>query len=199
MSSEDIYRTIEHPSEGIYKEKGSKFLAFAWPIESEEEVKEKLAEMKTRYHDARHHCFAWQLGLDGMNYRVNDDGEPSGTAGKPIYGQIRSKELSNILVLVVRYFGGTKLGVSGLINAYKAAAADVLANSKIVERTVNSVISFHFPYESLNDVMKVIKEEAPEIIHQKFDLSCSIILSIRQSREEELKERLKMIDHLVLE
>ena len=197
MSSEDIYRTIEHPSEGIYKEKGSKFLAFAWPIESEEEVKEKLAEMKTRYHDARHHCFAWQLGLDGMNYRVND--EPTGTAGKPIYGQIRSNELSNILVLVVRYFGGTKLGVSGLINAYKAAAADALANSKIVERTVNSVISFHFPYESLNDVMKVIKEEAPEIIHQKFDLSCSIILSIRQSREEELRERLKMIDHLVLE
>lgn len=197
--ADDIYRTIEGPSEGLYKEKGSKFLAYAWPVESEDEAKEYISDLRTKYYDARHHCFAWQLGYDGMNYRVYDDGEPSGTAGKPIHGQIRSKELTNILIVVVRYFGGTKLGVSGLIEAYKVAAADALANAKIIEKTINKSLEIAFPYESMNGVMRIIKDEEPEVISQDFNLSCRMLLSIRKNKFEQLKVKLQTVDGLVVE
>lgn len=197
--ADDVYRTIDGPAEGLYKEKGSKFLAYAWPVENEEEAKEYINELRTKYYDARHHCFAWQLGYDGMNYRVNDDGEPSGTAGKPIHGQIRSNELTNILIVVVRYFGGTKLGVSGLINAYKVAAADALANARIIERTINKNIEIAFPYESMNGVMRIIKDEEPEVLSQDFNLSCRMLLSIRKGKSEQLKNKLQTVDGLIFE
>lgn len=199
MLAEDIYHTIAGPSEGLYKEKGSKFLAYAWPVESEEAIKEHVSELKTRYYDARHHCYAWQLGTDGMNFRANDDGEPSGTAGKPIHGQIRSHELTNVLIVVVRYFGGTKLGTSGLIHAYKTAAADALAQAVVVEKTVNTQFTLRFPYEAMNDVMRVVKEEEPQIIEQSFDLSCVMTLVIRLSQAEQLRSRLEKIDYLTLD
>lgn len=199
MPLEDVYKTIDGPAQGLYKEKGSKFLAFAWPVQSEEEIKKHLTDLKTEYYDARHHCYAWQIGMDGTNHRFNDDGEPSGTAGKPIYGQIRSFELAHILIVVVRYFGGTKLGTSGLIHAYKTAAADAIGQATIVEKTVDSQIDIKFPYEAMNDVMRVIKDEAPDIICQQFDLTCAMTLSIRQSKLETLWSRLQKVDHLKMD
>src|SRR5690554_656645 len=199
MESSDEYKTIQATSEGIYKEKGSKFTAYAYPIESEEEAKELINSLKREYYDARHHCFAWQLGMDGMNFRANDDGEPSGTAGKPIHGQILSNELTNILIVVVRYFGGTKLGTSGLIQAYKTAAADALAQAVVVEKTVDTQFTLRFPYEAMNDVMRVVKEEEPQIIEQSFDLSCVMTLAVRLSKAEQLRTRLEKIDYLTLD
>lgn len=199
MTLDDVYRTIDGPAQGHYKEKGSKFLAFAWPVQSEEEIKQHLSDLKTTYYDARHHCYAWQLGLDDMNFRANDDGEPSGTAGKPIHGQIRSSELTYVLIAVVRYFGGTKLGTSGLIHAYKTAAADAILQASIVEKTVDNQVAIQFPYEAMNDVMRVIKEESPDILSQKFDLTCAMTLSIRQSKIELLLSRLEKVDHLLID
>jgi len=196
MTLDDVYKTIEAPSQGLYKEKGSKFLAFALPIENENEIKQHLTELKTKYYDARHHCFAWQLGIDGSNYRSNDDGEPSGTAGKPIYGQIRSFELTNIIIIVVRYFGGTKLGTSGLINAYKSAAADAINQANIIEKTIDVDLKIKFPYEAMNDVMRVIKEEEPNIVSQDFNLTCAMTLSIRESKINILLSRLEKIEFL---
>lgn len=194
MESSDEYKTIQATSEGIYKEKGSKFTAYAYPIESEEEAKELINSLKREYYDARHHCFAWQLGMDGMNFRANDDGEPSGTAGKPIHGQILSNELTNILIVVVRYFGGTKLGTSGLIQAYREAAADAIANAKIITKTIDHHFIVHFEYADMNDVMRIIKEEEPNIHHQKFDLNCEIELSIRKSRSEAIIQRFSKVE-----
>jgi len=199
MILDDVYKTIDGPAQGLYKEKGSKFLAFAWPVQSEEAIKQHLSDLKSTYYDARHHCYAWQMGLDDMNFRANDDGEPSGTAGKPIHGQIRSSELTNILIAVVRYFGGTKLGTSGLIHAYKTAAADAIGQANIVEKTVDNQVAIQFPYEAMNDVMRVIKEETPDIISQKFDLTCAMTLSIRQSKIELLLSRLEKVDHLLID
>lgn len=198
MTLDDVYKTIDGPAQGLFKEKGSKFLAFAWPVQAEDEIKQHLSDLKTAYYDARHHCYAWQLGLDDMNFRANDDGEPSGTAGKPIHGQIRSSELTNVLIAVVRYFGGTKLGTSGLIHAYKTAAADAIHQANIVEKTVDNQVAFQFPYEAMNDVMRVIKEESPDILSQKFDLTCAMTLSIRQSKMELLLSRLEKVDHLMI-
>ena len=189
----DTYKTLNAPSEGIYKEKGSKFLAYAYPVLTEDEIKEHIAELKKRYHDARHHCYAWKLGMDENRYRMNDDGEPSGTAGKPIYGQILSYELTNVLVVVVRYFGGTKLGTSGLIHAYKTATKDAFDNAEIVEKTVNDIITISFDYAAMNDVMRIVKEEAPEIISQDFNLTCKMILSIRQSHAPALIDKFKKL------
>ncbi len=199
MQLDDEYKTIDGPAQGLYKEKGSKFLAFAWPIQSEEDIKKHITDLRTEYYDARHHCYAWQVGMDGTNHRANDDGEPSGTAGKPIFGQIRSFELTNILIVVVRYFGGTKLGTSGLIHAYKTAAADAISQAAIIEKTLDSQIDIKFPYEAMNDVMRVIKEEAPDIICQQFDLTCAMTLSIRQSKMEMLLSRLEKVDHLTMD
>lgn len=199
MEQTDLYTTLLSPSEGVYKEKGSKFLAFAYPVMEEEEIKQHIQELKQKYYDARHHCYAWQLGLDENHYRVNDDGEPSGTAGKPIHGQIRSYGVTNVLVVVVRYFGGTKLGTSGLINAYKLASADALANAALVEQTINNHYRMCFSYAVMNDVMKVIKEEAPEVSSQQFDIACTMNLSVRLTASEALVNRLEKIEGVEVE
>ena len=195
----DIYKTIEKPCKGVYKEKGSKFISYAYPVYNEEEIKEHVKELKEEYYDARHHCFAWQLGTDGLRYRANDDGEPSGTAGKPIYGQLRSMELTNILVVVVRYFGGTKLGVPGLIHAYKEATIDVINNGVIVEKTINDVYNVYFDYFVMNDIMKIVKEEKLDIVNQQFDLSCNIEFSLRKSEVEKVVQRFNKIDSVKCE
>ena len=190
----DNYRTIETISKGIYKEKGSKFIAYAFPVTCEEDIKTEIDKLKKEYYDARHHCYAYMLGADKKDFRANDDGEPSSTAGKPILGQILSSDLTNILIVVVRYFGGTKLGVSGLIHAYKAAAFDAISNAEIIEKTVNDIYDIHFDYLVMNDVMKIIKEEEPLQIDQDFNLTCKITLSIRQSDVEKIIERFSKID-----
>lgn len=189
----DEYYTLKKPSEGLYKEKGSKFLSYAYPVHSEEEIKGILQLLKKMHFDARHHCFAWQLGKDSIQFRSNDDGEPSGTAGKPIYGQILSHELSNVLVVVIRYFGGTKLGTSGLIHAYKTASADAIAHSEIVKLQIHSHYRVSFNYEAMNDVMRIIKEEEPQIYAQNFELRCQMHLSVRRGNAELFCSKLSKI------
>ncbi len=190
----DLYKTIQAPSEGIYKEKGSKFISYAYPVYSEEEIKDIVKQLREEYYDARHHCFAWQLGTDGLRYRANDDGEPSGTAGKPIHGQLKSNELTNILVVVIRYFGGTKLGVPGLIHAYKEATIDALNNATIIEKTVDDVYEIAFDYLAMNDVMRIVKEENINITNQQFDLNCVIEFALRQSEVEKVINRFEKVD-----
>ena len=182
----DLYRTIQSPAEGSYKEKGSKFLAFAYPVGHEESIKEYLALLRKKYHDARHFCYAWRLEPEKTHYRVNDDGEPSGTAGKPIYGQIVTRDLTDLLVVVVRYFGGTLLGVSGLISAYRSAASDALEHSKIIERKVFDTLKLEFGYEQMNSVMKVIKDKQLDFEDQVFDMDCSLILKSWKRKTEEV-------------
>jgi uncharacterized YigZ family protein len=172
------YLTIAKPSQGLFKDKGSKFLAFADPVSNEAGIRERIEQLRKEFHDARHHCYAWRLGADMEHYRVNDDGEPSGTAGKPILGQLQSRELTHILVVVVRYFGGTKLGVSGLIQAYRKAAADALEQAVIVEVKVRRKLRVEFPYPSMNGVMKIIKDHGLAIRKQAFDMDCSLELEI---------------------
>ncbi len=195
----DNYRTIEAPSTGDYKEKGSKFPTLAFPVYSEEEIKEILQRLRKEYYDARHHCYAYRLGADKLRFRANDDGEPSSSAGKPILGQLLSNDLTNILIVVIRYFGGTKLGVSGLINAYRTAAADAISNAKIIEKTVNDIIEISFDYLAMNDVMKVIKDGALNQIDQKFDLQCSITISIRQGESQMVRDKFEKIDSVKTE
>ena len=192
----DEYKTIKDPSEGIYKEKGSKFIAYAYPISSRDDVKAYVSLLRDEYYDARHHCFAWQLGLDGNNYRANDDGEPSGTAGKPILGQIRSQELTNILIVVVRYFGGTKLGVPGLIRAYREAAIDAITNATIVDRTLDAHYELKFDYGVMNDIMRIVKEENLKIRSQQFDLSCALVFSIRSSLAKQVIARIEKVESI---
>lgn len=189
----DTYKTIIAPSEGWYKDKGSKFLAFAYHVEKESEVKEIIEELKKEYYDARHHCYAWRMGYDGALTRANDDGEPSSTAGKPILGQIISRDLTNTLVVVVRYFGGTKLGVSGLIQAYKESAIEALDSAEVEERTVDSEVVINFEYVLMNSVMGVIKDMSPRIIEQVFDNDCKMVLSIRNSEFDQLVSKLDNI------
>jgi uncharacterized YigZ family protein len=167
-------------------------------VECEEEIKIIVAEIKEKYYDARHHCYAWCLGVDKTNFRANDDGEPSSTAGKPILGQIQSRDLTNILVVVVRYFGGIKLGVSGLIHAYREATIDALQNAVVVEKTVNETLRITFSYLAMNDVMKVIKEEEPEVLERSFELQCEMLLSIRQKNMPILRARLEQIDSVCI-
>ncbi len=189
MLFDDTYKTITQTSSGIYKEKGSKFIALAYPVTNEDEIKEILADLKKEYYNARHHCYAYVLNPDKSAWRVNDDGEPSGTGGRPIHGQIQSFDLTNILIVVVRYFGGTKLGVSGLINAYKSAAKDALSQAKIIEKTVNEVYKLEFPYEEMNDVMRIIKEEDLQILDNHYDEACIITYSIRKNEADRIKFR----------
>ncbi|MCY1633591.1 YigZ family protein [Marinifilum sp. D737] len=191
--SNDTYKTISQQCEGLYKEKGSKFITYVYPVSTEEEIKEHIAKLKKEYYDARHHCYAYMLGADKKNFRANDDGEPSSTAGKPILGQILSNDLTNILIVVVRYFGGTKLGASGLIHAYKTAAADAISNAEILDKTVNDIYDIHFDYLVMNDIMKIIKDEQPEQLGQDFNLTCKITLSIRQSEVERLIQKFEKI------
>lgn len=184
--SRDVYKTIASPAEGIYKDRGSKFLSYAFPVANEEEIKAHLAALKKEHHSARHHCYAWQLGYDEDHFRMNDDGEPSGTAGKPIYGQILSKELTNVVIFVVRYFGGTLLGTSGLIKAYRSAAGDCLANAKIIRKTRQENFEISFGYELMNPVMRLIDEEELLILEKEFRESCRMRLSVRQSALEKV-------------
>lgn len=195
----DTYRTITESATGAYKEKGSKFLAFAYPIASSNEVKPIIDSLKTEYYDARHHCFAYRIGQSGDQWRAVDDGEPAGTAGRPILGQLQSAELTNLLVVVVRYFGGTKLGVPGLINAYKEATIDVLRNSSIIERTVDVEFSLIFGYVSMNEVMRVIKEFGPAVAEQDFDNVCSMRLSLRCANADMFYEKTSKIEGVNIE
>ena len=182
MLESDIYKTIEQQGEAIYTEKRSKFLAFAIPVTTIEQVKEYIEAYQKKYYDARHVCYAYRLGERGDVERSNDNGEPSGTAGKPILGQIHSKELTNVLVIVVRYFGGVKLGTSGLIVAYRLAAAEALEAVPHIEKTINEEITLRFSYPLLNDVLRIVKEEAPKVVEQIFDNECVLRLSMRLSR-----------------
>ena len=192
---EDQYKTIleETIGEGYYTEKRSKFLAFAHHIESVDEAKELVIAYRKQYYDARHCCYAYMLGPEQNAFRANDDGEPSSTAGKPILGQIISHELTDVIVFVIRYFGGVKLGTSGLINAYRTAANEALSNASIVVKQVEETIDFDFTYPMMNDVMRVVKEMQPRVIDQKFDNTCSIKLSIRKSEAEQLRMRLRKL------
>ena len=189
MLEEDIYKTIDVAGEGIYSEKRSKFLAFAIPVQTLDDVKREVEAYQKKYYDARHVCYAYRLGERRELFRANDNGEPSGTAGKPILGQIDSRELTNVLVIVVRYFGGIKLGTSGLIVAYKAAAAEALDATEHIEKTINGEILLKFSYPLLNDVLRIVKEENPRIVEQIFDNECVVRLSIRLSRMPRLRER----------
>ena len=193
---DDTYKTITAPVEGIYTEKRSKFIAIALPVTTLEQVKEHLDRLQKQYYDARHVCYAYMLGPERTNFRANDYGEPSGTAGKPILGQINSNELTDILIVVVRYFGGIKLGTSGLIVAYKAAAAEALASAEVVTRTVDEVVQFSFEYPMMNEVMRVVKEMEPRILEQGYDQDCLMTLQIRRSRMETLRQRLLKVDTL---
>lgn len=193
---QDSYLTISKNSEGLYKEKGSKFIALAFPVRSEEQVKEKLEEVKKTYYDARHHCYAYILGADGAQYRANDDGEPNHSAGDPILGQIKSRELTNTLVVVVRYFGGTKLGVSGLINAYKTSAADALDQNKVVEKLITQSVKFIFPYEEINEVMKLVSDFEMEITNQEFEIQCILEAEVIVSKVEELSNKCQLLHDL---
>ena len=193
---DDTYKTIARLAEGTYSEKRSKFLAFAIPVRSLDEVKEYLKFYEKKYFDARHVCYAYMLGAERTNFRANDNGEPSGTAGRPILGQINSFDLTDILLVVVRYFGGIKLGTSGLIVAYKAAAQEALNAAEIIEKTVDADITFFFEYPFMNDVMRIVKEESPEIISQDFDNNCRMTLRIRKSQFDRLKDRLQKVDTL---
>ena len=187
----DEYLTItEKHSEGFYSEKRSKFLAFAFHVTSEEEVKEIIADFRKKYYDARHVCWAYVLGPDRSVFRANDDGEPSSTAGKPILGQINKNELTDILIVVVRYYGGVNLGTSGLIVAYRTAAAEAIATAEVVKRNVEETVVFDFPYVMMNDVMKIIKDMQPRIVNQTYDNTCEIVMSIRKSEAPILKARL---------
>lgn len=186
----DTYKTILKPSEeAIYKDRGSKFLGYAFPLNSEEEVKKIIQSLKESHFKARHWCFAWRFGTseNNINFRVNDDGEPTNSAGQPIYGQILSFDLTNVLVVVVRYFGGTKLGIGGLINAYKSAAHMTLKASKIVEKTIDVKYQLHFEYKDMNSVMRVVKEQNLTINYQKLELNCEIEVSIRKNKAESVK------------
>lgn len=189
----DTYLTIQDKSEGIYTEKRSKFLAFAHPVETIDEIKDLLTDYKKKYYDARHVCYAYMLGPERTDFRVNDDGEPSSTAGKPILGQINSRELTNILVVVIRYFGGVKLGTSGLIVAYREAAAEALSAATVIERTIEETVTFTFPYVMMNSVMRVVKELNPRIVEQKYDETCIITLAIKRSMAPMLEERLNKL------
>lgn len=192
----DTYKTISDESKGLFKDRGSRFIGIAVPVRNQEEIKEKLEELRKEYHDARHHCYSYVLTPDRQVWRANDDGEPSGTAGKPILGQINSNELTNILIVVIRYFGGTLLGVSGLINAYRAAAADAIAKTHIIEKVITPVYRIDFPYLSMNDVMKVLKEEGTGQQAHSYGDECSIEISFRKTATDRILERLSKIDGL---
>lgn len=199
VEQKDSYLTIEGEAEAIFKERSSKFLCYAYHVESEEEITSYLEPLRKRYYDATHHCYAWRLGPFGERFRANDDGEPSSTAGKPILGQLLSREITNCLIVVVRYFGGTKLGVPGLIAAYKESAAAVLDAAKVVERTVDRRIRIEFSYIAMNDVMRIIKEDQPTIEEQTFDNLCSMTLSIRESKADAVEGRLRKVEGAIVE
>ncbi len=197
--AQDSYKTIARPAETTYRQLSSKFLVYAYPVETEAEIKEHLDALRKRWFDATHHCYAWRLGPKGEQFRANDDGEPSSTAGKPILGQLLSQEVTNCLVVVVRYFGGTKLGVPGLIAAYKESTALVLSECEIVERTVDVVMDVSFSYIAMNDIMRIVKDMQPKVINQVFDNLCTMTLSIREGDSEQLIGRLEKVEGATVE
>jgi uncharacterized YigZ family protein len=189
----DTYRTIKAPAEGIYKEKGSRFVSIALPFSDQDEIKSIIDKIRKEHHEARHHCYAYMIGHQRTIWRANDDGEPSGTAGRPILGQINSYALTNILIVVSRYFGGTLLGVSGLINAYRAAAASAIQNAQLIELTLQEYYEIKYPYISMSDVMRILKEENVSQSAQSFDLECRILLNFRISQKEKVLSRLSRV------
>jgi uncharacterized YigZ family protein len=184
----DTYKTIKSKSSGYFKEKGSKFFAYAYPVKTEEEIKEILTQLKKEHHSARHHCYAWRLGTEEITVRANDDGEPSSTAGKPILGQLQKFGVTRLLLVVVRYFGGTLLGTGGLINAYKSAAADALNNARIVTKTIETHYQLHFTYPLMNDVMQIIKQENLNILNTQFEMECNLTFAVRKSKAARIEE-----------
>lgn len=196
---DDTYRTIKGPAEGLYKEKGSKFLAFAFPVRSTDEVKQHLEALRKEYFDARHHCYAYILGPSKDVYRVNDDGEPSGTGGRPIHGQLLSADLTDTLIVVVRYFGGVLLGASGLSNAYKTAARDAIEHAEIVEKTIDVRYRLQFEYVLMNDVMRIVKEFGLTPMNQDYNLDCRLELSVRQSQSVRLYDALAKLRAVTIE
>lgn len=195
----DSYLTVGADAEAAIRERSSKFLAYAFHVESEEEIASHLDRLRKRYYDATHHCYAWRLGPEGERFRANDDGEPSGTAGKPILGQMLSHAVTDCLIVVVRYFGGTKLGVPGLIAAYKESAAAVIEAAEIVERTVDTTVRVEFPYVVMNEVMRIVKEEQPEVKGQTFDNLCVMTLAVRNSRADVVLGRLGKVEGAAIE
>jgi len=196
MLFEDEYKTIAEKTTGTFKDRGSKFLAFAYPVSTEDEVKKIILETRKEFHDACHHCYAYRIGYEKLIWRANDDGEPSGTAGKPIFNQILSKDLTNILIIVVRYFGGTLLGVPGLINAYKAASIDALMHATIISKTVNEVYEIFYDYPVMNEVMKILKDKGLEIISTDFSMQCKITFRVRKNDSLSIYDLLKKISSL---
>jgi uncharacterized YigZ family protein len=198
MLFDDTYKTLENTGQGLYKEKGSRFISFAIHVNDETDVKKELELLRHKYHDARHHCYAYILGFDKQASRSNDDGEPSGTAGRPIMGQINASDLTNTLVVVIRYFGGIKLGVSGLISAYREAAKDAIDQAKIVTRIVNEVYELDFSYVAMNDVMRIIKDESCRILSSEFELRNKIIIMARKKNSLQVYEKLKKVNSLTV-
>jgi uncharacterized YigZ family protein len=193
MLFDDTYTTIAQPTEGIFRDRGSKFLAFVYPVNSDSEIKPIVAHLKAEHPKANHHCWAIRLGIDRSVFRVNDDGEPSGTAGRPILNTLLSKNITNVLVVVVRYFGGTLLGVPGLINAYKAATEAALSEAQVIEKTVNDIYTITFDYLQMNDVMRIIKDEQLQIIEQRSELNCDIRFSVRKTQVEQVMSKLNKV------
>jgi uncharacterized YigZ family protein len=194
----DSYLSIEGEGRAIFRDKASKFLAVARPVSTEEEVKENLDELRKSYHDANHHCYAYRLGLENNVYRINDDGEPSGSAGKPIYGQLLSLGLSDVLVVVIRYFGGTKLGIPGLIHAYRTAAREALDQTAIIEKIIRVQFKVIFDYPMMNEIMRILKEERVKIVHQAATEKCEIDFQVRKNHEEKMKFRLTQLKNIEL-
>lgn len=185
----DTYKTVEiAKGDALFKDKGSKFIGYVFPIESEDDIKPRIVELKKKHHTARHWCYAWQLGTENIRYRANDDGEPNNSAGQPIYGQILSKNVTNVLVVVVRYFGGTKLGVGGLINAYKTTAKLILEEADIVEKTIDVFFQLIFEYKDMNKVMRILKEQQLESIHQKMELDCEFLIAVRKKNAAKVEK-----------
>ena len=193
MLFDDTYTTIARPAEGVFRDRGSKFLAFAYPVSSDTGIKAIVANLKAEHPKANHHCWAIRLGIDRSVFRVNDDGEPSGTAGRPILNTLLSKNITNVLVVVVRYFGGTLLGVPGLINAYKAATEAALSEAQMIEKTVNDIYTIMFDYLQMNDVMRIIKDEQLQIMEQRSELNCEIRFSIRKTQVEQVMSKLNKV------
>ncbi|WP_291402922.1 YigZ family protein [Daejeonella sp.] len=196
MLFDDTYKTIEKEVEGIFRDKGSRFIAYLYPIKSEEEIKNIIAELKALHPKARHHCWAMRIGSDRTVFRINDDGEPSGTAGRPILNTLLSSDLTNVLAVVVRYFGGTLLGVPGLINAYKSATQDAINQANVIEKTIDLIFKLEFGHSVMNEVMKIIKDEGLRIFNQQFDLNCSLDIEIRQSQVNKVLGRLEKVEGL---
>jgi len=198
MLFDDAYRTIEFPSEGIFRDKGSKFIAYAYPIKTEDEVKPIISNLRSSHSKARHWCYAYRLSPDRSVFRINDDGEPSGTAGRPILNCLLSADLTNVLIVVVRYFGGTLLGVPGLINAYKTASLAALASSSVITKTVNDLYEVHFDYLQMNDVMKLVKEENLIVLNQQFDASCILKFEVRKMQLNQVLGKFEKMDQVKL-